>query len=180
MQSQDRIREAMERNIRAIELRPSLGRGTAVTRVKVRDGFTCDVEEGRFHLVADMAPKNGGEDAGPNPGIYGRAALGTCMAMGYMIFASLRGIPIDALEIEIQAEYDSRAELGMTGEQPGYDQVRVLVTVQSSASEEDVRRMLDDAEAHSPYLAVFRKPVDVRVESRVLSTAAAAVAVPTA
>lgn len=174
MERQKVIRTSIERNARAIELRPALAKGSSVTRVRVRDGLTCDVDEGRFRLVADMHEKHGGGDEGPNPGVYGRAALGSCLAIGYMMFASRMGVEIDALEVEIQADWDARPELGITHDQPGYEQVRYIVTVESPAPEEEVMRVLDETDAHSPYLAVFRKPVDVRREVRIRTTGAAA------
>lgn len=176
MQSQQRIRQALDRNVRALERRASLGRGTATTTARVTDGFTCVVEEGRFRLVADMTEKYGGADEGPNPGVYGRAALASCLAIGYVMHASRAGLEIDALEVQIEADYDVRPELGMTHDQPGYDQVRYTVSVDSPADEDDVLRLLDFADAHSPWLAVFTKPVDVRREVRIRSRAAAAAA----
>jgi len=158
LKGQAEIRTAIERNARAIGLRPSLARGSARTKVRVTSGLTCEIEEGRFRLVADMHEKHGGEDLGPTPGVYGRAALGSCLAIGYMMFASMRGVEIDALEVEIEADYDARPELGMTDEQPGYERVRYTVSVESPASEEEVMRVLDETDAHSPYLAVFSKP----------------------
>ena len=38
-----------------MRLRDSIGRGTAITRVKMRDGFTCEVEDGRWNLTVDMS-----------------------------------------------------------------------------------------------------------------------------
>lgn len=45
---------------------------------------------------------------------------------------------------------------------PAYSQVRYVVRVESDASEEEVLRALDEADARSPYLALFREPQDVR------------------
>src|SRR5690606_10063011 len=53
------VKTAFERNARAMELRDSVGRGTARTHVRLRQDLTCDVEDGRWKLVADMAEKHG-------------------------------------------------------------------------------------------------------------------------
>lgn len=68
------IKTAFERNQQALTLLPTLGRGTAVTRVRMVDGLTCEVEEGPWKIVADMGEKSGGGNAGPNLGFLGRAA----------------------------------------------------------------------------------------------------------
>ena len=151
----DRIGTAFDRAARALTSRPSLGRGTGITRARVREGLTCDIEAGPWRFVADMPKSAGGSEAGPTPGVYGRAALASCLAIGYMMYAAKLGVPIQSLEVEIQADYDDGALYGVSDSPPGYLEVRYIVTVESSAPEEDVLRVLDEGDAHSPYLDVF-------------------------
>ncbi len=114
-----------------------------------------------------MSEKSGGANSGPNPGVLGRASLGSCLAIGYAMWAARRGVQIRSLDVEVQADYDTRAEYGMDGVRPGYRQVRCIVNVESDAPEEDVRRVLDEANAASSYLHVWQDPQDVRVDIRV-------------
>ena len=120
MTAEEKIRTAFERNEKALTLRPSIGRGTAVTKARVRDGLTCDIQEGAWQHVADMNEKNGGNGIGPNPGTYGRGALGSCLAIGYMMWSARLGVPFAGLEVEIQADYDATAEYGVTNASPSY------------------------------------------------------------
>lgn len=165
----DGIRRTFERNARALELRPGFGRGTATTRVRLTGGLACEVDEGPWALRTDMTSKSGGEDSAPNPGILGRAALGTCLAVGYAMWAARRGLTITSLEVEVQADYDSRGMYGVGEVEAGYKQIRYVVTVESEASHDEVLAVLDEADAHSDYLNVFRNPQDVRREVRVLA-----------
>lgn len=41
MQRTGEIKAAFERNARAVELRPSIGQGTATTKVRLREGLTA-------------------------------------------------------------------------------------------------------------------------------------------
>src|SRR2546425_12473649 len=150
MSEAERIRMAFERNAKAAELRPTVARGTAVTKVRLREGLTCEVEEGKWRLTADLGEKSGGSDRGPNPGIFGRAALGSRLAIGYAMWSARRGVPLTRLEVEVQADYDSRGELGGAEGSPAYSQVRCVVTVESPAPEAEVRKGLEEAESHSP------------------------------
>jgi len=163
----NQVKEALERNAKAISLRPSIGRGTAVTKVTLRDGLTCDVEDGKWKLTVDMSPKSGGDGRAPDPGVYGRTALGSCLAIGYVQWAARRGVPVAGVEVEVQADYDSGAELGVSEAPPGYRQIRYTVTLESDAPEADVRQLIDEADAHSPYRDVFMRAVDVRREVHV-------------
>jgi hypothetical protein len=80
------------------------------------------------------------------------------------------GVPFDSLTVEVEADYDSRGELGISDEvPPGYTQVRYTVTVASRAPEADVRRVLDTADRYSPYRDVFARAHDVRREVRILA-----------
>lgn len=166
--SAEGIRTAFERNAKAVGLRPSIGRGTAVTRVRLRDGLTCEIEDGPWSLTADMSEKYGGRRAGPDPGVFGRAGLGSCLAAGYAMWAARLGVPLDELTVEIQADYDARGELGVDDSvSPAYGEVRVLVDVRSPAPEADVAAALAEAERHSPWLHVFRDRIAVRCEATI-------------
>lgn len=171
MDDTERIRTAVERNARAVALGPSLGQGTAKTVVRLKPGLECQIVEGAWTLTVGMSEKSGGTNAGPNPGILGRGALGSCLAIGYAMWAARLGVPVDALEVQVEADYDSRGELGVGDEvSPGYREVRYVVCVLSPAAEEDVRRVIDTADKCSPYLDVFARAHDVRRELRITST----------
>lgn len=172
MNAPEDIKVALERNVKAVTLRPSVGQGTAVTKVKWRGGLTCDVEEGPWKLVVSMTEKYGGENAGPNPGVYGRTALGSCLAIGYSMWASRLGIPLRGLEVEVHADYDVRGELAVESSvRPGYSAIRLVVTVDSDAPEEDVLHLLDTADRYSSWLDDLRNPVPVTREVRFTSHA---------
>lgn len=162
-QNAEAIRTALERNERAVALRPSVGRGTARTAVTWRGGLSCEVTEGPWRFVVGMTEKYGGANDGPNPGVYGRAALGSCVAIGYALWAARMNIPLRALEVEVQADYDVSGELGLDEQvRPGYLAMRYVVTIDSDAPQDDVLRMLDAADQHSAFLDDFSNPVPVQ------------------
>lgn len=163
------IRRAFERCARALSLRPSLGRSTGISRTRIREGLTCEIEEGAWKLTADLPAKLGGTGAAPTPGVFGRAALGSCLAVGYMLQAARLRVPIASLEVEVQADYDNGALFGVGQTTPGYQEVRYTVTVESTAPEHDVRRVIDEGDAHSPYLHIFANPQPCRRTVRVVS-----------
>jgi hypothetical protein len=75
MQGDPQIREAIERNVKAVSLRSGLGKGTAKTTAILRPGLDCTVTEGPFELKVGMSVKSGGRGDAPNPGVLGRGAL---------------------------------------------------------------------------------------------------------
>jgi uncharacterized OsmC-like protein len=171
MKGDDKIRTAFDRATKALRLRDSIGRGTAVTRVTMREGFTCEVEDGRWNLTVDMSEKTGGDGRGPDPGVMGRTALGSCLAIAYRQWLIQCDVPLERLRIEIQADYDVRAEYGVTDGSPAYEEIRYVVTVESDAPEEEIVKALDKAEKHCTYLVIFREPQRVVRELRIAAPA---------
>jgi uncharacterized OsmC-like protein len=169
MDEAETIRTALERNARAVELRPSVGQGTAVTKVRLQPGLSCEVEEGPWKFMVGMTDKYGGSNAGPNPGVYGRGAVGSCLAIGYSMWAARLGVPITSLEVEIAADYDVRGELGVSDTvRPGYLAMRYTVTVESSAPTDDITRVLDTADRCSSWRDDIANGVPLTREVRVL------------
>ena len=164
----EKIKTAFQRTVKAISLRPSLGHGTGTSKARIRSGLTCEVEEGPWRLTADMPGQAGGDALGPTPGVYGRAALGSCLAIGYMMYAAKLNVLISQLEVEVQADYDDGALFGVSAVPPGYLEVRYTITVESEAPEADILHVLDEGDAHSPYLDVFARSQKCRREVRIL------------
>lgn len=163
MDDQHRLREILERNAKAVALRPSLGLHTGRTRARLRPGLECEIEDGAWKFTVGMGEKSGGNNAGPSPGTFGRGALASCLAIGYSMWAARLGVPLTALEVEVAADYDARGELGVSDDVfPGYTQVRYTVTVDSPAPEADVLRVLDAGDKYSPYRDVFARANDVQ------------------
>ena len=169
MDDQQAMREALERSAKAVSLRPAVGQKTSRTRVRLRDGLQCDIEDGPWRLTAGAGPASGGSGEGPSPGTLGRGALGSCLAIGYACWAARLGVPIDALDVEIEADYDTRGELGVSDDVPaGYTGVRCIVSVTSRAPEADILRVIETADKYSPYRDVFARATPLRRDLRIV------------
>lgn len=169
MSTPETIKAALERNAKVVQARPSVGQGTAVTKVTLHEGLACEVVEGPWTFSVGMTEKYGGINNGPNPGVYGRAALGACLAMGYGMWAARLGVPVRALTVEIRASHDVRGELGVDDTiRPGYGSIVYVVTVDSPAPDADVIRVLDMADRHSSWLDDIKNPVPVSREIHIV------------
>jgi uncharacterized OsmC-like protein len=164
MSEAEKIKTAFERQTKAVTLREGVGKGTATTTARVRRGLTVDVEDGPFRFVVDTNPKWGGNNEGPNPGVYGRGALASCLAQGYVMWAARLDVPLDDVVVEVHADYDTRGMCAVGNVGPAYRQVRVKVSLASPAPDADIERVLRAAEEHSPYFEIFKDSLDVRRE----------------
>lgn len=161
MATPETLREAYRRNAKAISLRPSVGMSTGHTTVRLREGTTCEVENGRWTFTADVGPEQGGNDAGPGPGVFERAALGSCLAIGYSQWAALLEVPVERIQVEIESEFDARGSMGIEDQPPGFTSLRYRVTIESPASASEVQEVINKADKHSPVLDDFRRPIPV-------------------
>lgn len=156
-----KLKEAFERNVKVLELKPSKGRYTTSTKVRLLDGTTCEVEHKHWKFTADVGKQQGGNDEGPGPGILYRASLGSCLAIGYATWAAQMDIQIDHLEVDVEADVDARGNYGIENAEPGYRGMRYTVTIESPASKDEIHEMIKNADDHSPILANFKKPMNI-------------------
>ena len=162
MSTQSALKQVFERTERALAARPAKGRGVGTTvTTRLRDGLACEIEAGAFRLRADLPPVAGGTDTGPSPGGLGRAALGSCLAMGIVMWSAKLDVPLAAVEVRVETESDASGLYGVGDLPAGWLAVRYTVTVESEAPEADVLRAVETAEAHSPLLDSFRRPLNV-------------------
>jgi hypothetical protein len=76
-------------------------------------------------------------------------------------------VPVDGVAVRVEADFDAGAQYGVGSSPPGFTEVRFAVSVESDAPEADVARVLDAAEAASPWHDVFRRPQKMVRELRV-------------
>lgn len=166
MADTETIRTITERNIDLLARKPSRGHLTRITRARLIEGTYCEIEEGPWKLHADMPVKAGGDERAPTPGTLGRGALASCLAIGLAGWAARRGIALESLEVEVEADFDARGELGMDDAiSPGYQAIRCTIAIDSPASESELRDLVETAVRYSPYYDIFTRPQPV---SRVL------------
>lgn len=164
------IKKAYERNREAVRIRPSMGKNTAVTKVRLFNGTTCEVEHKHWKFKVDIGTGEGGNDAGPGPGILERGALGSCLAIAYSQMAAVSGIPVNNIEVNVESDLDARGMLGIDDRPPGFTELRYNVHIESPAEETEIRQMIDKADRHSPVLDDFQRAIPVKRNVNIVNT----------
>lgn len=158
------LKTTFERNKKAIKLRPSTGKSIGKSKIMVSDGTTCKIEGSGWSLTGDIGIDQGGNNAGPGPGVYERAALGSCLAMGYAQQAAVLEVPINNLEVEIETEFDARGMFDIDNRPPGFSSIKYTVRIESPAPEEEVQKVIDEADSRSPVRDDFKRAVPIERE----------------
>lgn len=116
-------------------------------------------------VVIDEPPHLLGENTAPNPSEAVLAALGACLAVGYMANASQRGINLSEISIEMEGDIDVSAVWGLgdthEGKVAGFTAVRVKAHLVGNASREELADIVERANIWSPVANTLRNNVTV-------------------
>ncbi|MEP3329309.1 OsmC family protein [Sedimentitalea sp.] len=170
MQHESPIKASLERLELALQTRPSFGHDTTLTRAVISDGFKTNCYEGKAEWVADMPIGLGGTQAGPTPGVFGRACLTSCIVMGIRIAAERRGVRLDRVASDLSMDWDSRGLFGMGDVSPGPSNITVKLTIDGDASETELNEIAAEGMRISPWVIALTQPhtitTDVTVSGR--------------
>lgn len=147
------IRSAMEKASNYLSEHPEAARGAdSAARAVREDGLRFRVEGPWASLTTDMAESVGGGASAPTPGWLLRAALAACDATLVAMEAAREGIELTDLEVSVDGESDFRGVLGVDPSvHAGPVSVRVGIRLAAAnAGEEQLRAIVERAEAHSP------------------------------
>lgn len=162
----DHIAQQLERLEEALAQRPGFGRSTATSTTTLVDGLRCVTHEGEHVIETDLVAALGGGDAGPSPSALLRAAIGTCLAMGYRLRAARRRVPIDSIRVVVETDSAVAGMLDLdAGVPPGFLGIRYRVEIDSSAAADEIERVVAEADRLSPVLDVVRRANDVGRET---------------
>ena len=124
MSSAKRIRQAFDRMQHVFEKRPAVALATGIMRARIIDSLSCEARKGDWLFPLDLPVDAGGTNSGATPGVHGRAALASCLAMSCSIEFARAEIETRSVEVELQVDYDNRGLMGMDNIRPGYLSVR--------------------------------------------------------
>jgi uncharacterized OsmC-like protein len=148
-----RIADALTRLEAAVERRPEFGRATNTATVTLLDGLRCSSREGPWSIETDLPAGLGGSGSAPTPGVLLRAALGSCLAMGYRLRAARRGIPVRSIQVAVESDSKVDGMLRTTSPaRPGFTALRYHVVLDTSAPAEGIEALVEEADQLSPIL----------------------------
>jgi uncharacterized OsmC-like protein len=139
------------------------------------EGLRSETKIRQFSLTVDEPPSLGGTDTGPNPVELVLAALATCQEITYRAYATALGIPLESVSVKLEGSLDLRGFFAVKdGVRAGFNEVRGVVNLKSSAPAADLAKLKDVVDAHCPVLDILRAPVpvDLRLETERAAQAA--------
>jgi uncharacterized OsmC-like protein len=113
-------------------------------------------------LPADYADEPevlGGTNTAPNPVEQLLGALGSCLAIGYTANASVRGIQIEDLRLELEGHIDLPVFLGLHEGHAGYPDIAIRVYLKADASQETLEALHQQVLRTSPVGQTIEKAI---------------------
>jgi len=126
------------------------------------EGLRSETKIRQFNVTVDEPPNLGGTDTGPNPVEFVLAALATCQEITYRAYATALGIPLESVSVTLEGSLDLRGFFAVKdGVRAGFNDVRGVVNLKSSAPDAELAKLKDVVDAHCPVLDILRAPVPV-------------------
>ncbi len=156
MDKDEKARKAQLRVIDVFTRKPESALSTVTGLAEIREGLTCTFTQDGHSAVLDMVEAAGGDDAGPSPGFYGRAAIAGCVAVGIKMAATREGLKFDSVNVAIEQDWDDRGFFALPGAPTVSSETRLSIKIETAEPSEKVDEIVNSALAHDPWLLSFR------------------------
>jgi uncharacterized OsmC-like protein len=148
----------------AIKERPGAAQTTWSAEVRWTGAFRSEAAVRDFAPIASDEPAGlGGTDRAPNPVEQLLASLGNCLAVGYAANASVAGITIRDLRIDLDGDIDLHTFLGLADGNAGFSAIRVSVHLDTDADEAAEAELHRKVAATSPVGHTLSRAVPVQI-----------------
>lgn len=126
--------------------------------------FKATIRQHTFTL--DEPRRLGGEDEYPNSMEYILGAYGACLAGGFVINASTKGIEIHEIDVSLEStQKNAFTFLGLASDgHPGFDHIEAKLKVRAEADEATIRELWDYTVSTSPVHATLAESVELHAE----------------
>ena len=150
--------------VNAIKERPEAAQTTWSAEVRWTGAFRSEAAVRSFApVISDEPAALGGTDRAPNPVEQLLGALGNCLAVGYAANASVAGITIRDLRIDLDGDIDLHTFLGLADGHAGFSGIRVAVYLDTDADEAAVAELHAKVAATSPVGQTLTKAIPVEI-----------------
>ncbi|MEX0894456.1 MAG: OsmC family protein [Balneolaceae bacterium] len=134
---------------------------------KLNEGFLVDVNIRDFNFLSDEPVSLGGTDKGPNPVEYVLGALAACQEIVVKAHATVLGINITELDVEVEGQLDLHGFLGLSKDRPGFNHINFTTTIKTDEKDSEKLKKLENLTFNNcPVLDIIKNPTSVEGQVR--------------
>ncbi|WP_350282469.1 OsmC family protein [Nitrosomonas sp.] len=124
---------------------------------------TSNVTDGQI-IVGDEPAHYGGESMGITPQDLLLTAVGHCLTASYIGGLSAARINVESLRVHVSGRVNFRAAFAIESGNPGFEDINVVVEIQTDAPQEKVTALLEKLRHTAPIPDTIMRPVPVNIE----------------
>ena len=129
---------------------------------RLGEGVACSVDTGRALVEAGLHPATGGTGVQACSGDMLLQALVACAGVTLSAVATALDIPIQSAWLRAEGDLDFRGTLGMSKEvSVGFSAIRLQFNLESTASNEQITKLVELTERYCVVLQTLRSPINV-------------------
>jgi len=118
-----------------------------------------------FAIVSDEPQELCGGNTAPNPQELLMSSLASCMMVGIVANASLMGVKLDSVVIDVDGKLDLRGFLGLDqAVKPGYDALHYTIRIKGDGTPEQFQKIHEAVIATSPNRFNVSNPIKLTSE----------------
>jgi uncharacterized OsmC-like protein len=158
------IRAAIERVVSVFRRKPEAALSSKKASGRLEEGLVCRLTSDGPAVAMDMPKVLGGGESAPSPGYFIRAGLIGCVAIGIKLTAVREGIDIDAIDVDVEMDFDDGAMLAEGTNSAAPLETRLTIRIESAAPWDVVAAMVDRALDSDPYYLAFRDRQNIKAD----------------
>jgi uncharacterized OsmC-like protein len=124
---------------------------------------TTNVNNGQT-IIGDEPVRYGGEGMGVTPQDLLLTAVGHCLAATYIGGLSAARINVESLRLHVSGRVNFQAAYAIESGNPGFEDIRIIVEIQTDAPQEEVTALLKKLQRTAPIPDTIIRPVPVNIE----------------
>jgi uncharacterized OsmC-like protein len=158
--------------IKTVSAQPENSRAPKRSRCKWLGGLKFKTYVRNHVFQVDEPAHLAGEDESPNSMEYVLAAYGACLATGFVLNASQKGIQVHNLEVAVDSTQNNVFTFLGVAEpgdgHPGFEKIRAKLFVQADADEETIREIWARSIEASPVHNSLTRAVTIEPEVEII------------
>lgn len=176
--SQEKVKEALQKTIDAITKNPKCSSVVFRADTELVEDVRCAIKVRDFPpLSVDEPVDLGGGNAAMNPVELVLGALGTCQEIMYAAYASVMGITLSKVTVNVKGYLDLKGLFAMDETvPPGFKKICYETLIESPADAEILNKLVAIVESHCPVYDTLKRAVEVTGTVSVNGSKAAACA----
>jgi len=124
---------------------------------------TTNATDGQV-IIGDEPPRYGGGGMGITPQDMLLTAVGHCLTASYIGGLSAARINVESLRVHVSGRVNFRAAFAVEPGNPGFEDINVVVEIQTDAPQEKVIALLEKLKQTAPIPDTIMRPVPVNIE----------------